>query len=152
MRDGTRSENATRWCGAIEMDVNEDSVAPWNGHVGGGDGLEDGRCWYAEDDVDDDEGGAGSRCFGMKDVTTATGCAVSRRSARILWESSRVLLCWFARSEEDQRLAVASASAERDMGLNSLSDSEGEMGPARCLDLLGSTPTPFLTDNISMIT
>ena len=28
MRDGTRSENATRLCGAIEMDVNEDSVAP----------------------------------------------------------------------------------------------------------------------------
>ena len=125
MRDGTRSENATRWCGAIEMDVNEDSVAPWNGHVvvgggggdGDGDGLENGRCWCAEDDVDDDEGGVGSRSFfGMKDVTTATGCAVSRRSARILWESSRALLCWFARSEEeDQRLAVASASAERDM-------------------------------------
>jgi hypothetical protein len=63
----------------------------------------------------------GRTWFGMKDVTTATGCAVSRRSARILCESSRALLglwwWWLARSEEDQRFAVASASAEaeRDM-------------------------------------
>jgi hypothetical protein len=28
IRDGTRRENATRRWGAIEMDVNEDSVAP----------------------------------------------------------------------------------------------------------------------------
>ena len=28
MRDGTRNENATRLCGDIEMDVNEDNVAP----------------------------------------------------------------------------------------------------------------------------
>jgi len=149
------------------MDVNEDSVAPWNGHVvvvvvggggGGGDGLEDGRCWCAEDDVDDDGGGAGSRSFfGMKDVTTATGCAVSRRSARILWESSRALLCWFARSkeEEDQRLAVASASAERDMGLNSLSDFGRRNGAHAMFGFVRAhhlPSTPFLTDDISMIT
>ena len=87
MRDGTRSENATRLCGAIEMDVNEDSVAPWNREAPDVDvdvdgSLDDG---CAEDDVDEDEDG-------MKDVTTATGCAVSRRSARILCESSRTLL------------------------------------------------------------
>jgi hypothetical protein len=52
MRDGTRSENATRWCGAIEMDVNEDSVAPWKrgGRVGG-------DCAY--DAVGGDWGGEG---------------------------------------------------------------------------------------------
>ena len=117
MRDGTRSENATRLCGAIEMDVNEDSVAPWNRGVPDIDvgvdagGLDDDGC--AEDEVDE----ARVR-FGMKDVTTATGCAVSRRSARIFWESSRALVL-LARSEEDQRFGVASASAasetERDM-------------------------------------
>lgn len=121
MRDGTRSENATRLCGAIEMDVNEDSVAPWNnrGRVPDIDvgvetgGLDDDGC--SEDGVDERE--AWVR-FGMKDVTTATGCAVSRRSARILWESSGALVL-LARSEEDQRFGVASASAasesERDM-------------------------------------
>lgn len=136
MRDGTRSENATRLCGAIEMDVNEDSVAPWNRRVtgidvgvgvdvvgvdAGVDGLDDDGC--AEDDVDE----AVRVRFGMKDVTTATGCAVSRRSARIFWESSRALLL-LARSEEDQRFGVASASAasetERDMAKRLSYDAE----------------------------
>lgn len=82
------------------MDVKEDSVAPWN--VG-----------------DLEEDGVG----GMSDVTTATGCAASRRSARILSEReyvfpSLMLLCPLARLEEDQRFAVMSvrAGADRDMG------------------------------------
>lgn len=47
------------------MDVNEESVAPWNlkGRV----------------EVEDDEAQSGD---GMSEVTTATGCAVSRSSAR----------------------------------------------------------------------
>jgi len=61
------------------------------------------------------EGGAAT-LGGMKDVTTATGCAVSRRSARIFWERPRALILLAARSkEEDQRFAVASATAKRDM-------------------------------------
>jgi hypothetical protein len=107
MRDGTRNENATRWCGAIEMDVNEDSVAPWKV-----DGMPVDEC--AKESV---EGGGADFELGMNDVTTATGCAISRKSARILWESPRALLLLAARLEEDRRFAVASASAKRDMVL-----------------------------------
>lgn len=91
MRDGTRNENATRLCGAIEMDVNEDSVAPWNRDVAVDDDDNDGGCAAAAEDDVDGGGGAdvGVGLFGMNEVTTATGCAVSRRSARILWERSR---------------------------------------------------------------
>ena len=87
------------------MDVNEDSVAPWKA-----DGMDD-AC--AEEGVEGD----GAEHVGMKDVTTATGCAISRRSARILWESPRTLLLPVTRLEEGQRFAVPSASATRDMGL-----------------------------------
>jgi hypothetical protein len=85
------------------MDVNEDSVAPWKV-----DGMD-----CAEESVEDVGGGGGAKP-GMNDVTTATGCAISRRSARILWESPLLLV---ARLEEDQRFAVASARAKRDMVL-----------------------------------
>lgn len=54
------------------MDVNEDSVAPWKV-----DGMDD-TC------VEEGVEGDGAELVGMKDVTTATGCAISRRSARIL--------------------------------------------------------------------
>ena len=119
MRDGMRRENATRWCGAIEMEVNEESVAPWK--VGRGcEGLavEDGVV-EEKDDVGGERECEGVR-LGMKDVTTATGWAISRRSARILWESTHA---WFkfllARSEDDQHFVVevASASAERDLDM-----------------------------------
>jgi hypothetical protein len=138
MRDGTRRENATRLCGAIEMDVNEDSVAPWNNRgvpdidvdVDAGGGLDDDGC--AEDEV-----GEVRVRFGMKDVTTATGWAVSRRSARIFWESSGALVL-LARSEEDQRFGVASASAasetERDMAERV--GHKAEMCFSECLYLL----------------
>jgi hypothetical protein len=53
--------------------------------------------------------GRGRGGLGMNDVTTATGCAVSRRSARIFWERPRALILLAARSKEDQRFAVASA-------------------------------------------
>jgi len=88
------------------------------------------------DSADDDDGcaepepepeeGEGAECgcgcdrggatLGMNDVTTATGCAVSRRRARIFWERPRALILLAARSKEDQRFAVASATARRDMG------------------------------------
>jgi hypothetical protein len=92
------------------MDVNEDSVAPWKA-----DGV--GGC-AEEESVEDGGGGGGGGVaeLGMNDVTTATGCAISRRSARILWEIPRTLLV--ARLEEGQRFAVARASAKRDMVLN----------------------------------
>lgn len=51
----------------------------------------------------------GRATLGMNDVTTATGCAVSRRSARIFWDRARALILLAARSKEDQRFAVASA-------------------------------------------
>jgi len=60
-----------RGYGSIAMDVNDDKVAPWKG------------CEVLEE------------WGGMKDVTTATGCAVSRRRARSLsfklFEMSRAL-------------------------------------------------------------
>lgn len=91
------------------MDVNEDSVAPWKA-----DGVGDGAC--AEGSV---VGGGGAELVvGMKDVTTATGCAISRRSARILWESPRTLPLLL---EEGQRFAVPSASAKRDIVLKGVS-------------------------------
>ena len=86
------------------MDVNEDSVAPWKV-----DGVDDDAC--AEESV---EGSGAELVVGMKDVTTATGCAISRRSARILWESQRTLPLLL---EERERFAVPSASAKRDMVL-----------------------------------
>ena len=54
MREGTRRENATRGRGSSAIEVKEERVAPWNA------GVDAGR----------------------RAVTTATGCAVSRRSAR----------------------------------------------------------------------
>lgn len=65
MRDGMRSENAMSGCGSSAMLLNDDSVAPWKRACGEG----------AEDDADEDGGG-------MSAVTTATGCAVSRRRWR----------------------------------------------------------------------
>ena len=50
----------------------------------------------------------------INDVTIATGCAVSLRSERI-WESRRALIFLAARSKEDERFAVASATAKRDI-------------------------------------
>ena len=50
----------------------------------------------------------------INDITIATGCAVSLRSARI-WESRRALILPAARSKEDERFAVASATAKRDI-------------------------------------
>ena len=117
MRDGTRKENATRLWGAIEMDVNEDKVAPWNVDVDVDAMNLDFGCAEPEPE----EGAcAGSWCgggarLGMNDVTTATGCAVSRRSARIFWESPRALILLAARSKEDQRFVVASATGKRDV-------------------------------------
>ena len=111
MRDGTRNENATRWWGAIEMDVNEDSVAPWKV-----DGMLVDDC--AEESV---EGGGADFEFGMNDVTTATGCAISRKSARILWESPRTFSLLVVRLEEDRRV---SASARRDMVLKALASQD----------------------------
>lgn len=64
MRDGTRKENMTSGCGSRATDENEESVAPW--YLTGNDAL---------DPVFDVE-------EAMSAVTTATGCAVSRRRAR----------------------------------------------------------------------
>ena len=50
----------------------------------------------------------------INDVTIATGCAVSLRSARI-WKSPRALILLAAGSKEDERFAVASATAKRDI-------------------------------------
>jgi hypothetical protein len=108
MRDGTRKEKATRWCGAIEMDVNDDSVAPWKVD----DGMDDCGC------VDEDGGGGCGAELGMNDVTTATGCAISRRSARILWEIQRTSLLL-------QRRAVAGKRAKRNMA-------EGQVNVCTC--------------------
>jgi hypothetical protein len=117
MRDGTRNENATRWWGAIETDVNEDNVAPWKVDV---DGMGSGDNGCACADPEEEGCGRGAMpVLGMNDVTTATGCAVSRRSARIFWERPRALILLLAaRSKEDQRfaaVAVASATAKRDI-------------------------------------
>jgi hypothetical protein len=92
MRDGTRNENATRLWGAIEMDVNEDKVAPWKVDVDidGMDSDSDFGC--AEPEPEEGAGDGHGATLGMKDVTTATGCAVSRRSARIFWERPRTLI------------------------------------------------------------
>ena len=78
------------------MDLDPDSdgcVEPEEGN----EGAESGR-------------GGAPPTLGMNDVTTATGCAVSRRTARIFWDSPRALILLAARSEEDQRFAVASAT------------------------------------------
>ena len=65
MREGMRSEKATRGCGSIAIDVKEDSVAPWK------------REWLRELEE------FVLRCAsGMSEVTTATGCAVSRSNLR----------------------------------------------------------------------
>ena len=51
--------------------------------------------------------------LGMNDVTTATGCAVSRKSARTFWESPRALILLAVRHVrpcQDQRFAVVSAT------------------------------------------
>lgn len=114
MRDGTRNENATRWWGAIEMDVNEDSVAPWKV-----DGMPVDDC--AEESVEGGGGGCADFEFGMNDVTTATGCAISRKIARILWESPRTFSILVVRLEEDRRV---SASARRDMVLKALASQD----------------------------
>jgi hypothetical protein len=108
MRDGTRNENATRLWGDIETDVNEDNVAPWKVDVDV-DGVDsDFGCVETEP-------ASASATLGMNEVTTATGCAVSRRSARIFWESPRALILLAARSKEDECFDVASASAKRDI-------------------------------------
>ena len=100
--------------------MNEDNVAPWKVDVGGMDS--DGGC--AEPGEGEGAGcarggggvgGGVGATLGMNDVTTATGCAVSRRSARIFWDRPRALILLAARSKEDQRFAVASATAKRDM-------------------------------------
>ena len=116
MRDGTRNENAMRLWGAIEMDVNEDKVAPWKVDVDidGIDSDSDFGCGEPEPEEGAGDGGDDAM-LGMNDVTTATGCAVSRRSARIFWESPRALILLAARSKEDERFAVASATAKRDI-------------------------------------
>ena len=115
MRDGTRNENATRLWGAIDMDVNEDNVAPWKVGVDADFDVD-----VDVDGVEDSDFGCASGCgrggteavtLGMNEVTTATGCAVSRRSERIFWESPRALMLPAARSKEDQRFAAASLSA-----------------------------------------
>lgn len=61
MREGIRRENATSGCGSIDIELKEERVAPWK-RLG---------CVVACDVV-------GS----MREVTTATGWAVSRRSVR----------------------------------------------------------------------
>ena len=70
------------------MDVNEESVAPWN---------LDGR---VEDDAQSGDG--------ISEVTTATGCAVSRRSARNFWDKLCTCLLLLAAATvdeaEDQRV------------------------------------------------
>lgn len=88
--------------------MNEDNVAPWkvDGRDSDGSGFEDSEI---------EEGGRGGTTLGINDVTTATGCAVSLRSARIFWESPRALMLLAARLKEDERFAVASATAKRDM-------------------------------------
>jgi hypothetical protein len=71
------------------MDVKDESVAPWN---------LDGR--VGEDDAPRDTPSGG----GMSDVTTATGCAVSRSRARILCDKSCTYLLLLATAgAEDQR-------------------------------------------------
>jgi hypothetical protein len=99
------------------MDVNEDNVAPWKVRAKVDDEPELG---CGEDGV--------VPGVGMNDVTTATDCAVSRRSARIFCERESLcplilpllLLLLLAKSEEDEeknRFVVmgARASADRDM-------------------------------------
>ena len=93
------------------MDLNKDNVAPWN--IDGMDLDPD-----SDGCVEPKKGkkGAGSchgvapPTLGMNDVTTATGCAVSRRSARTFWESPRALILLAVRSKEDQHFAVVNAT------------------------------------------
>lgn len=73
MREGTRREKATSGCGDMEIEANEDKVAPWNGCV-------------AESVEEFDE-------EGMYDVITATGCAVSRSNIRTRLCRSVPMLC-----------------------------------------------------------
>lgn len=77
--------------------------------------MDSDGCAEPKEGVECGRGGRGGATLGMNDVTTATGCAVSRRSARIFWESPRALILLVARSKEDQRFAVASESAKQDM-------------------------------------
>lgn len=98
--------------------MNEDNVAPWKVDVDGMDSddgcAESGEGEGAACGRGRDRGGA---TLGMNDVTTATGCAVSRRSGRIFWERPRALILLAARSkEEDQRFALASATTDIDDG------------------------------------
>ena len=65
MREGIRREKATSGCGSSAMEVNEERVAPWKRE------LEGSAC-----------GVDGLASAGMSEVTTATGCAVSRSRAR----------------------------------------------------------------------
>jgi hypothetical protein len=132
MRDGTRNENATRLWGAIEMDVNEDKVAPWKVDVDidGIDSDSDFGC--AEPEPEEGAGDGGDDAMlGMNDVTTATGCAVSRRSARIFWESPRALILLAAARSKDERFAVASATAKRESMRPGTSSFHFEMASAR---------------------
>lgn len=69
----------------------------------------------SDDGCAESEAGRGGATLGMNEVTTATGCAVSRRSARIFWERPRALMLLAARSKEDRRFAVTSATAKRDI-------------------------------------
>lgn len=78
------------------MDVKEDRVAPWN---------LDGRVEVEGLETDDAPCDAPSESGGdMRDVTTATGCAVSRRRARILCDRPCTCLLLLATaSVEGQR-------------------------------------------------
>lgn len=93
------------------MDVKEESVAPWN---------LDGRVEVEEDD-DTPSGG------GMNDVTTATGCAVSRRSARNLCDRPCTYLLLLATAlAGDQRFGelVAEIVSGRNMVTKKGSDQD----------------------------
>jgi len=105
----------------MEMDVNEESVAPWK--------LDGG--WYRAESSG-----------GMSDVTTATGCAVSRRRARILWDKPcaflQLLVLTRAAVDEDQRFVET--TAERNI-VTKKGSHHCEMDGYLCLSVLGSTTT-----------
>jgi hypothetical protein len=82
IREGIRSANATRGYGSIAIDVNEDSVAPWNLVVFS-------FSWLVAAFVI-------ASVEGMNDVITATGCAISLSSIRKC--SFNVLLSFFSLS------------------------------------------------------
>ena len=62
IREGKRSANKTRGCGSIAIDVNEESVAPWNSLVCAIIFVFVFTLPY--------------EVLGIKEVTTATGCAI----------------------------------------------------------------------------